>query len=269
MPGKRTTTPLFDLLQQGRRGGAEPRPAEPPTPDPQERAPRESHAGGLTEAPIRIVGGVVQMPILYASIALALALAAIVAGWTLGYQRGERQARADQRLLESALGPEARVVEPGSGGQAPRTNGSSGVGSVPNAGQDPGQTTGQSGRRAAPNSQAAFLTPRGPSNTDPRMAQHNYLRLGSNIREREVLSAIDFLGDRGIGCFGRFESAARRGNDGPLFVLYADLGFPSGEADSSQARQYREQVVAAGAAWKAAGGVRSFDDAGWELYKGN
>lgn len=266
MPGKRATTPLFELLQQGRARAAESRLPEPETrPAAQSARPsREPKAAGFAEAPIRIVGGVLQMPLVYAGAFVAVFLAAVLGAWSLAYHRGEAAARNEQRLLESALGPGAAVVEPGEPGSRTQAPGASqprneaGGGTKPNI------------RQLTPNVQsvgsAPFLTASGPTQDDPRLDRHNYLRLGSHIRPSEVVSAVEFLGSRGLDCFGVIESGGRGGNDEPLFVLYAGLGFPSGEAGSSQARQYREQIVAAGTAWKAAGGVRSFDDAGWELF---
>ncbi|VAX40734.1 hypothetical protein MNBD_PLANCTO03-2217 [hydrothermal vent metagenome] len=212
---------------------------------------------------MRIVGGVVQMPLAYAAVAVAVALAAVLGAWVLAYQRGESEAQSKQRLLESALGPGARVVEPGSGGQGDRvTKEPSQPGTTPRK-----QNTGQTNAPIPAIGQAAFLVRSGPTEVDPRLAMHNYLQLGSLIRRGEAESAIAFLDSRGLECFGMIDRKTLGRNDGPLFVLFAGLGFPSGEADSPEARRYREQVLAAGAAWKQAGGVTDFDDAGWVLYK--
>ena len=266
MPGKRATTPLFDLLQQGRARAAESRLPEPETrPAAQSARPsREPKPAGFAEAPIRIVGGVLQMPLVYAGAFVAVALAAVLVAWSLAYHRGEAAARNEQRLLESALGPGAALVEPGETGSRSQTPGGSRPSNEAGSGTEP--NTRQSTPNVPAVGSAPFLTPSGPTQSDPRLDRHNYLRLGSHIRPSEVASAIEFLGSRGLDCFGVIESGGRRGNDDPLFVLYAGLGFPSGEAGSSQARQYREQIVAAGTAWKATGGVRNFDDAVWELF---
>lgn len=264
MPGKRATTPLFDLLQQGRRGGVESRPIETPAPEPAPTPPRASReprasGGGLAEAPIRIIGGVVQIPLVYAAVALAVAIGAVLAGWTLGYQRGERQARAEQRLLESALGPESRIFEPGtSPAQSPGASADTN-GTRPN--------TDQSGTPARAGGPPQFLSADGPLASDPRLASHNYLHLGARMRAEQVAAALAFLRERGIGAFAVIDPGTRRRNDGPLYVLVAGLGFPSGQADSPDARRYREQVLAAGTAWKQAGGVKNFDDAYWKLFK--
>ncbi len=277
MAGKRDTTPLFEVLSQGRR-------AEPHVPagGVASEQPAQGGAGGgagggaevasgaakgagLGEVPIRIVGGVVQMPLVYAAVAVAVALAAVLGAWTLGFQRGENEARSKQRLLESALGPGARVVEPGT----------SGGGTEHAAGQQPSppidaprqQNTPQTNRPIPAVGQATYLVGAGGTEADPRLVMHNYLQLGSQIRASEIVSAVDFLSQRGLECFGVIDPRTRGRNDGPLYVLFAGLGFPSGEADSPEARRYREQVLAAGAAWKQAGGVKDFDDAGWVLYK--
>lgn len=267
MPGKRATKPLFDLLQQGRARAVESRLPDPQSlsPDSGARSNREPRGAGFAEAPIRIVGGVMQMPLVYAAVGLAVSLAAVLFAWAAGYHRGEAAAKSQQRLLESALGPGMRVVEPGGEG----TGTESPVGQVPSnpagGGANPANNQTKPARSVA--GEASFVTPAGPTEDDPRRDRHNYLQLGSSIRPAEVASAIEFLGSRGLECFGVIESRAGRGNDGPLYVLFAGLGFPSGEAGSPEAQRYRDQIVAAGAGWKAAGGVRSFDDAGWVLYR--
>lgn len=262
MPGKRTTTPLFDLLQQGRRAGVEtslppePRPADQPEKAPA-RAEGRAQGTGLAEAPIRIVGDVVQIPLLYGALALTLAIIAVFGAWSLGYQRGERKAKSDQRLLETALGPGSRIVEPGASG----ATGPNGAGVTASPNKD--QTTGPAVSPGPMN----FLTAAGPTDADPRLANHNYLHLGAQLRAEQVQAALAFLRERGIDGFGVIDPGTRRRNDGPLFVLIAGLGFPSGEADSPEAQRYRKQVLAAGAAWKQAGGVKNFDDAYWKLFK--
>ncbi|MCC7389080.1 MAG: hypothetical protein IT431_09965 [Phycisphaerales bacterium] len=258
MPGKRATTPLFDLLQQGRRAGVETHPMDAPIPEPIPSAAPEPR-GGVAEAPIRIVGGVVQMPLLYASLAMVLAFVAVIAAWTLGYGRGERQAKADQSLLESALGPDAKIVEPGTGSKELSGQPAGRTGTEQTANQSRGGTPAQGS--------ADFLTASGPTGADPRSANHNYLQLGAQLRADQVAGAIAFLHDQGIEAFGVIDPAGGRGNDGRLYVLVAAQGIPSGQADSPEARRYRERVLAAGAAWKKAGGVKNFDDAYWKLFK--
>lgn len=271
MSHKRDTTPLFEVLQQGGRGETRVPDAGAAQDQAGERVEGGGSSGsgkgaGLGEAPIRIVGGVVQMPLVYAAVALAVALAAVLGAWTLGYQRGENEVRSEQRLLESALGPGAtgaRVVEPGSGA------GDSGARNTPSQSGNGGQKQGtrQTNRPIPVVGQASYLVGSGGTEANPRLAMHNYLQLGSQIRAVEIVSAVEFLGERGLECFGVIDPRTRGRNDGPLYVLFAGLGFPSGEADSPEARRYREQVLAAGAAWRQAGGVKDFDDAGWVLYK--
>lgn len=269
MPGKRATTPLFDLLQQGRGRRFESHLPESDAPGttPPPGVEREPRGAGFAEAPIRIVGGVVQMPLMYAAVAVVVALVAVLGAWTLGYQRSERKAKSEQRLLESALGPGSRVVEPDSEGpgRVPTTDRPPANAVNPGQGQRP--NTNQNARPVPTVGQAAFLTGAGPTETDPRLPMHNYLQLGSSIRPAEVESAIAFLASRSLDCFGAIDPGSRGRNDGPLYVLFAGLGFPSGEADSPEARRYREQVVAAGTAWRQAGGVKNFDDATWALRK--
>ncbi len=270
MPGKRPTTPLFEVLQEsqaaaglgGRPGTSaepQPQPDAPATPQPMPLEPQ----GGFSEAPIRIVGGVVQMPMVYAAVALAVAIGLILGAWSLGYQRGESQAAARAQLLESAVGPGGRVIEP-------ETRSANTAGTDANTSGRPSTRPSGSSDSASgtPNiGTAAFLTPTGPTQTDPRQDRYNYLQLGSSIRVSEMRSIIDLMASRDLGCFGVIDPGSRRRNDGPLYVLFASRGFPSGQANSREAVRYREQVLAAGAAWKKAGGVKDFDDAVWALYK--
>lgn len=264
MASRRGTTPLFEVLQ-----GREPRrpegrqEARVPAADP---APEPTRAGGSPRAeagdpPIRIVGGLVQMPLVYAAVALALAIALVLGAWTLGFQRGRAEAESRQQLLESALGSAARVTEPepsgGGAGSAPATD---------PVRSPPARATPENTPVPAIGA-AAFLTGSGPTEADPRQDRHNYLQLGSQIRAAEAQAAIDLLGSRGLDAFAVVDPRSRRRNDGPLYVLFAARGFPSGEADSQEARRYREQVLAAGQAWKQAGGVKNFDDALWVLHR--
>ncbi len=278
MPGKRSTTPLFEVLQEsqaaaglgGRSGpSADPQPqpvatSDTPTPQPSPLEPQ----GGFSDAPIRIVGGVVQMPMVYAAVALAVAIGLILGAWTLGYQRGESQAAARAQLLESAIGSGGsggggRVVEPET--RSANTAGrDAGTPDRPST-RPPGSSDASSGTPSI--GTAAFLTPTGPTQTDPRQDRYNYLQLGSSIRVSEMRSIMELMASRGLDCFGVVDPGSRRRNDGPLYVLFAGRGFPSGQANSSEAVRYREQVLAAGAAWKKTGGVKDFNDAVWVLYK--
>ena len=270
MPGKRATTPLFEVLQERQgtaRAEVRPQPPADETPAPgterAERLPAATPQGGFSDAPIRIVGGVVQMPMVYAAGTLALAISMVILAWVLGFNRGESDANAKQQLLQTALGPGSQVTEPGT--------------EPPSGADNPAEST----RQATPeqprqNTQsrstpaigaAAFLTTRGPTQTDPRQDRHNYLQLGSSIRGTEMQSIIDLMASRDLECFGVIDPSSQRRNDGPLYVLFASRGFPSGQADSRDAQRYKEQVLAAGTAWKRAGGVKDFNDAVWALYK--
>lgn len=266
MPGKRATTPLFEVLQERQAAArAEISPPTPvdeaPSPKAEQPARQPSNAphGGFSDAPIRIVGGVVQMPMVYAAGTLALMIAMVIGAWALGFKRGEQEATDRQQLLQTALGPGSQVTEPGTGeiSGGPGENGSE-----QNTPRQPRQNTSTPTVGAA-----TYLTPSGPTQTEPRQDRHNYLQLGSSIRAAEMQSIIDLMVSRDLGCFGVIDPGSRRRNDGPLYVLFASRGFPSGQADSPEAQRYRDQVVAAGTAWKRAGGVKDFNDALWVLYK--
>lgn len=263
MPGKRATTPLFEVLQERQaaaRAEISPPAAadEPPAPKAErpQRQPSNAPPGGFSDAPIRIVGGVVQMPMVYAAGTLALMIAMVIGAWALGFKRGEREATDRQQLLQTALGPGSQITEPGSG------TGSGESASRQNTPQQPRQNTSTPTVGAA-----TYLTSSGPTQTEPRQDRHNYLQLGSSIRPTEMQSIIDLMVSRDLGCFGVIDPGSRRRNDGPLYVLFASRGFPSGQADSPEAQRYRDQVLAAGTAWKRAGGVKDFNDAVWVLYK--
>ena len=266
MPGKRATTPLFEVLQE-RQAAARAEISPPAAPD-ESPAPKAEHPqrqpsnaphGGFSDAPIRIVGGVVQMPMVYAAGTLALMIAIVIGAWALGFKRGEREATDRQQLLQTALGPGSQITEPDTDANpgGPAVNGSR-----QNTPQQPRQNNSTPTVGAA-----TYLTSTGPTQTEPRQDRHNYLQLGSSIRAAEMQSIIDLMVSRDLGCFGVIDPGSRRRNDGPLYVLFASRGFPSGQADSPEAQRYRDQVLAAGTAWKRAGGVKDFNDAVWVLYK--
>lgn len=257
MPGKRSTTPLFDLLQQGRSRGVEVRvpdperhrPADEPPPRKERRRQKDAADG-----PIRIAGGVVQMPLAYAGVALTVALAAVVLAWTLGYNRGEARVEAEHALLESVMAPGARITEPE---QNPRTDQPAAEPNRPRPQPD------QTARQAGP---APFLTSAGPSSTDPRTPRENYLHLAAQLEAESAASAIDHLASRGIEAFAEIDPRSLKRKNGPLYSVIAAKGVPSGEVRSEAARRFVDQVKAAGAAWKQAGGKWDFADAYWKLY---
>jgi hypothetical protein len=261
MPGKRSTTPLFDLLQQRRPRGVEVRLPEPenhrprPTAHVPDTGGSRSLAARFADAPIRIVGGVVQMPLVYAAVALTVAFAGVVGSWTIGFRSGEAKAKAEQDILESAMGPASRITEPGDPGAE--------------EGSDPRTTRGD--REETPPSTPdsgppPFLSADGAMASDPRSARHNYLYLAAQLEAASVLSGIEHLRTRGIDAFAEIDPATIRRKNGPLYSLIAARGIPSGETGSEAARLYRDQVIAAGTAWKQEGGKWDFADAYWKLY---
>ncbi|HZW09380.1 MAG TPA: hypothetical protein VFF69_05695 [Phycisphaerales bacterium] len=258
MPGKRSTTPLFDLLQQRRPRGVEVRAPEPEVDRPPAAAPAAPNRGlawRFADAPIRIAGGAIQMPLAYGAVALTVALACIVGSWTLGYRQGERQARSEQAMLESLIGPDSRIVEPGGDATAD--------------GSRPSQASAEPHPdRDAPDSTepARFLTAGGGTNTDPRTPRHNYLYLAAQLEADSARSGIAHLKSRGIEAIAEIDPGTLRRKNGPLYSLIAGRGVPSGEVNSAEARRYRDQVLAAGAAWKQAGGKWDFADAYWRLH---
>lgn len=191
------------------------------------------------------------MPLAFAGVALAVCLASVLVAWTLGYQRGQARSKADQAMLESVLGPSARVVEPG----------------MSNPGNTPQLPTNQ---RSDARPQAAgtgkFITAAGETDQDPRIAKHNYLHLAAKIGRSSVESAMTALKARGIEAFAEVDPSTRGRKDGPLYSLIAGKGIPSGETGSEEARRYLEEIRAAGTAWKKAGGIWDFADAYWKLY---
>jgi hypothetical protein len=257
MPGKRSTTPLFDLLQQRRARGVEVRVPEP-EPERQAAAPApkapRSPAGRFTDAPIRIVGGTIQMPLVYGAVALAVALLGILGSWTLGYNRGEAHARSDQAMLESLMGPQTRIVEPG------EVN----PGTEADAGNSPNQAP--RGEQRASEGPSRFLTAGGGVDTDPRTPRLNYLYLAAKLEADSATSAIEHLKSRGIEAFAEIDPSTLRRKNGPLYSVIAARGVPSGEVNSAESRRYRDQILAAGTAWKQAGGKWDFADAYWRLH---
>jgi hypothetical protein len=262
MPGKRSTTPLFDLLQQGRGRGVEVRAPEPEFERPRAPAPAPAEGGSqglanrFAEVPVRIVGGVVQMPLAYAAVALAVSLTAVLGAWTLGYRRGEGHAKSEQAMLESVMGPTSRIVEPdgssdGGVGERPANGGNSRQDDVAPAGhQEPG-------------TMPRFLVAEGGTNADPRQPRHNYLYLAAQLEADAARSAIDHLGSRGIEAFAEIDPRYLKRKNGPLYSLIGSKGVPSDEVRGEAANRYKGQLLAAGAAWKKAGGKWDFADAYW------
>ncbi|MBK7404463.1 MAG: hypothetical protein IPJ41_07455 [Phycisphaerales bacterium] len=259
MPGRRATTPLFDLLQTGRARAVEhrlPEPAETRT-EPAPKATDRTAApepSGAPEAPVRVVGGVVHMPLVFAGVALAVCLAGFLGAWTLGYYRGQERAKTDQAMLASVLGDSPKEV---------------GLGNDRPEGADPKPTTGQNTNASKPprtGGGGKFITAAGSTDRDPRQKKNNYLHLAAKLDESAVHSAISALATRGIEAFAEVDPGTLKRKDGPLYSLIAAKGVPSGETGSQEARQYLEQVRAAGAAWKKAGGIWDFADAYWKLY---
>lgn len=254
MPGKRSTTPLFDLLQQRRPRGVEVRVPEPEVERSATAAPSPDRSGGrFAEGPIRIVGGVIQMPLGYGAAALAVALTAILVAWVVGYNKGESRARSEQQMLESVMGPDSRIVEPGDTAQGGPTR------EAGNGPSSPSQPTGS----GAP---ARFLTGAGGTDTDPRRPGHNYLHLAAKLEAESALSAIEHLKARGIDAFAEIDPETLRRKNGPLYTVIAARGVPGDEVDSADAKRYRAQILAAGTAWKQAGGKWDFADAYWSLH---
>lgn len=234
--------------------------------------PKPSTQPDLADGPIRIYAGIVSMPIAWAAVLLAITCAAIIGAWSFGYSRGQQKARADLALRESALGnltespgmtqQDAIPVEP-----------------VENTGTLVGATTAspasnaQSATQPSDNSTTSqvgppeFLVNGRAVNADPRLPSHNYLQLSSALRLTDVLEVSRIFADRGMDCFAAMNPKTTRRKDGPLYIVWAGLGFPSGQADSDNAKRYQDQVLAAGATWKEAGGVTDFSDAFWKLYK--
>ncbi len=226
----------------------------------------------LVDGPIRIYAGIVSMPIAWAAALLAITCVVIVGAWSFGYSRGQQKARADMALRESALAnptplpsttqQNAIPVEPleNTGVPVDTSTPSPASGPQPKAQPTEDPTPSQVGP-------PEFLVNGRAVRADPRLPNHNYLQLSSALRLTDVLEVSRIFADRGMDCFAAMDPKTKRRKDGPLYIVWAGLGFPSGQAGSDNAKRYQDQVLAAGATWKEAGGVTDFSDAFWKLYK--
>lgn len=279
MAGKRSTTPLFDLLQErksrvteSRRPETNGRHAEPEIAPPVESgdesppAPRPRSEG---DSAVRIAGGVVQMPLAFAGVAVAVALAAVLVAWTLGFNRGEARANSEWALRDSALRGGPPILEPdGLGPDSPiRAPGGTREGQRPDdVARSSGAAAPEGAAGEATAGPARILINGQPAQRDPRIAGQSYLQIQSFLRRSHIESAARTLADRGLDSFAVVDPKTLRDKDGPLYVLFAGLGFPPGQTGGQSARRYRDQVLAAGVAWKASGGTNTFDDAFWKPY---
>ena len=252
MAGRKNTTPLFEVLGQG--AARQSRSVEPTPPAPSGHGVPASETVEAARSPlgdgqVRLHSGMVEMPLAYFAVIVTIALAAVVLAWTVAYRRGERAAREEIALINSALGEpaNARPSEVGDLGGGVLSRGTNSGG---------GQIVGAAIRRA------------GVGGSDPRRARHNYLRLASRLTRAQADSAVAFLGGAGLEAFAVVDPKALRGKDEAVFILYGMEAMASGQADSPEARAYVDQAKKVGKSWRAAGGQWDFRDAMWELFKG-
>ncbi|MCW5775713.1 MAG: hypothetical protein KIS87_04625 [Phycisphaeraceae bacterium] len=272
MPGRRHSPPLFELLQGSQPAGVrhtapEPRPAPAPRPisEPRRADPQPSPRPKPTPTPepprdqphqaFSLTGGEVRVPTSYALVALAAVLGLIIGAWTIGFRSGESSARDEALRRELAIqGP---ATDPTLSPTTQRQT------DTPR--QQPRQSDTPTTQRQTPGGAAAVLGPTGVSSSDPRQPQTNYLRLAT-LPQDDAVSAIAFLNDRGFQAFAVIDPRTRSGNNPPRYALYAAAGFPSDGFRASEAERarLRSEALRLGQAWRAAGGVSNFADAGWE-----
>jgi len=218
------------------------------------------------------------MPLAYAAVALVVAGAGVLGAWSFGYRAGEQKARAELALRESVLPglnskPAPEGSTPHETPREPPHEAMVNAPETPSTGITPatGSQGGLSGKNRTSvldkSNPPSFLVNGHPVPADPRLPMHNYLQLSSGLGLTDVVAVSRIFADRGMDCFAAVDPRSLKRKDGPLFVVWAGLGFPSGEANSDNAQRYKDQVLAAGTTWKQAGGTTDFADAFWKLYK--
>ncbi len=296
MSHRRSTTPLFELLDKSRP--IEPLPEPKPIVDSQSSAPSEpvtreakvspSRASPAQAArPVRpslakpnptaeprlmaggygrpaLAGGLLIVPVPFALIGLGILFVLGAVLWATAWHFGDNRARTEEQAKFAALGG-SNIVDPIA--DPGRGTGEPGSGSAPTnqAGSPPTRPSNQ------PSNQPANQPGRQPaaSSSDSRQAGFNYLRLATLDRDQAV-EAVDRLKAGGVDAFMiPLETGARRGNNPARYVVYLSKGFAGGGAFSAS-RSQREQLTASarriGEAWAKEGGPTAFQEPFWDKY---
>ena len=150
--------------------------------------------------------------------------------------------------------------------------------------QDPGVIPGASGTpivldpddlppSAFVNGSARWLTGEGPARTEPRRAEHNYLKLESRVWGDEAEAIVAFTYEKEFPIVAVYVDSGRRGgNNLPLYDLYAlGLAVESSQfqATASERAGFRRRALSLGSSWRSQPrGTASFAQAFWEPFRG-
>lgn len=250
--------PLFDLIPKSRSPGS-------PPPHPHEREhphhaePAERHA----DRPRLAATGRVTIPVtwLYGSAGGLIVVLLVVYG--IGYRVGAGAERSAVQGLVSQDAQRMLIEDPLADPvtRSPRQSDPSGRSSPP-------PTTAQ------PTGTGRILTPLGPTDTDPRLAGHNYLELATLPRE-QAEEAVRYLASRGVGSIavpaaGLDRGRASRNTSDRFRVIVLDLAVP-GDRFSSSATQraaLERRISQLGKAWAEQGGASDFASPLWRRHGG-
>jgi hypothetical protein len=194
-------------------------------------------------------GRTITLPALVPFITVIVALAAIIATWTIAYRKGEASKETElQPLLQATRPP---VLEPGTSGLTPAPSGGTATPNRSQAAPQQGVSTpapspappALGGTRAslealesAPPAAAAILTTFGWKTTEVRQVGLNYLNIAT-LRQKDAASAIHFLGQSGVEAFAvPLASGPARGNTSPP-VTYRVFVLPGITSEQYRARQ--------------------------------
>lgn len=295
MSQRRSTTPLFELLDSAKPIEPLPTPQAAPTPAAQPDSAPSPHANPSTPAPARtspvgvqpapepkplltegvgrpaLVGRLIVLPVPFALIGLGVLVVIAAVLWATAWNMGDRRARAEEQAKFTAMGG-SRIVDP---------IGTTGTGQQPSPNDTPSNAppSNDTPPVAPPFSNNADQTPSGRpvlpagAHGDPRQDGFNYLRLAT-LERAQAREGVDRLIAGGVDAFMvPLESSRSGGNNtarpASRFVVYLAQGFPGGREFSSSRRD-REQLVSRakriGEAWAKDGGPTGFQEPFWDKY---
>ncbi len=278
MSHRRSTTPLFELLDSSKPILPLPTPQAAPNPS----APSDSESSSatapaaasrahtapeskplLTEGVGRpaLVGRLIVLPVPFALIGLGVLVVIAAVLWATAWNMGDRRARAEEQAKFAAMGG-SRIVDP--------------IGAADSRLETPSNDTPPVAPPSSRNTnQIPVEQPVSPAGTrgDPRQDGYNYLRLAT-LEQAHAREGVDRLIAGGVDAFMvPLESNRSRGNNtarpASRFIVYLSQGFPGGREFSSSRRDREQLVLRAkriGAVWAKDGGPTGFQEPFWDKY---
>jgi hypothetical protein len=218
MPRKQSGPALYEMMRDRR---SSPRPAAPP---PAQEEP--SGSGWLSP------GRTVRMPIGYLLLGAAIAVVALVGSFTIGYGRGEADARAEADRTWLAANQQNLAVPP------PEIPAQRARQTAPPSARPAQEPT------AAPSSSSRAPAGWGPIESDPREAGKNYFILVHTQRE-PALRFARFCRDNGV------EAYVVRPNNSSLYKVLALPGYAPGGRSAPFVTELERRIEAVARKWKA------------------